>query len=325
MVGSNSHIHSNLEGTNTLFSSTMIGVNRLAGTEVASDSHNLNSRTPDSYEIGNNEMIEKTKSNWNWNPYNTHSSQNVQIENRAIKHNHELLNNNGCHPDNLRTPVDCERISPNTLGSVNRSSLDTSDGGVLVGEQQRLHGTTMSPLIETGISGLDMQVPVLNDRNNTNNCSHEATIISGAEGIHHNLGQNVNESKSSQLRVCVNRLKTSDVELMQTSIKTFIEKSPVLANKIGLLKVDDHNVDIKDNDEAIKLQSQVTSTSSSITTANSQRRNDSSMDTFTIMKASEKEASISKRRQPMMSFDDIPPDQICKFIFENKFEEFLSI
>lgn len=325
---SNNRIHHSFDSTNAHFggNSTCSTVNTNPNGD-GDDGSNTVSRAGNSCDIISTDMVDKSKLNWNWNPYHQSSPRMVQTEERAIKNNHELLNNNDCHPNSYQTASDCDRTIPaNMLGSINQSIVDTGGGGggggAFAGEQQTGGGgTTIVPMSERNLSGIEEMPPAPPVQNDINKANSQTGIIAEVSETHHrgNIGPNAIEQKT-QLRVCVNRLKSSDVQLMQTSIKTFIQKSPALANKIGLLSVVDHNVDMKDKEGATTTidqltQDQLTSTSSAISADSQQRRNSLiDTDTFNIIKASEKQASNSKRRQHMTSFDDLPPDQICKLL-----------
>lgn len=266
--------------------------------------------------------MDKSKLNWNWNPYSTHSVQDVQMEDdHSVKRNHQQdmnnSNENNCHLNNFQSMEECERI--NAL-HMQRPSSGLDPGGVgMTMEQQKLHANSSSVAMESGQGRMDCPMPmeVMNEVNNVANiCAQSSTIAPRPEDIDNECASG-NDPKP-HVRVCVNRLKTSDVQLMQTSIKTFIEKSPALANKIGLVNVNDnYSEDIKDEEDP-SHNVQLSGSSSAINTADNQRHPDAAAsltDTFTMMKANEKQASFNKRRQTMVSFDDVPPDQICKLFF----------
>ncbi|KAL9928533.1 nipped-B cohesin loading factor isoform 2-T4 [Glossina fuscipes fuscipes] len=122
---------------------------------------------------------------------------------------------------------------------------------------------------------------------------------------------NNSNSDKPNLRVCINRLKAEDVRLMQQSIKTFIQKSPELAKKVGLLTTESEFKLLPQQIQSVTSCANTPVNSANCvpnapTTEAEEKR--ITKDTFTIMKADEKQ-STAKRKLPI-TIDDIPPDQI---------------
>ncbi|XP_073824751.1 nipped-B cohesin loading factor isoform X2 [Musca autumnalis] len=122
------------------------------------------------------------------------------------------------------------------------------------------------------------------------------------------LSRKSNDHASKNLLVRINRLKTEDVRLMKESIKEFVQKSPELSKKLGLM-----NAETSENNRRICEDNATTlqNTSKCIIDIRQQCSGDKVNavldDTFNIMKANENDTS--KRKYPV-SIDDIPPDQI---------------
>lgn len=119
-------------------------------------------------------------------------------------------------------------------------------------------------------------------------------------------------SGKSQVRVCINRLNVEDARLMQQSIKKFVQKSPEYARNLGLLQESTTN---KHNDSQRYLTGEFNSvpTTEATNAASAHSSASASVDMFTVIKADEKRSGT--KRKLAISLGDIPPEQICEFIF----------
>ena len=128
------------------------------------------------------------------------------------------------------------------------------------------------------------------------------------------LTKTLDSCNKSNFLVRINRIKTDDVRLMQQSIKEFIKKSPEMARKMCLIKEDITNTGKCDLDEqhpdVANVRKYLTPGLSINTSVNS--KTEILDDTFNIMKAHEK---VAQKRKHPVSLIDIPPEQICKYIY----------
>lgn len=136
-------------------------------------------------------------------------------------------------------------------------------------------------------------------------------------------------SAKSRPMVRINRLKKENVHLMQKSIQEFIQKSPELSKKLGLVKtesLDDSKEQVVDKKE--NMPNNTTTQAAAAAAAPSKVVPEISSketvldDTFNIMKANEKQSS--KRKLPV-SVDDIPPEQIYSKPKIRRVERTLSV
>lgn len=149
---------------------------------------------------------------------------------------------------------------------------------------------------------------------NDNNSSEIILSSQNSKEKSPQLTKSLDSCNKSNLLVRINRIKTDDVRLMQQSIKEFIKKSPEMARKMCLLKEDITNTVKSEPDEqhpdVTNVQKYLRPEFSINTSVNS--KTEILDDTFNIMKAHEK---VAQKRKHPVSLIDIPPEQICKYIY----------